>query len=400
MEPSGQLSFDDLTVRDTIKHIPGRTAYIDEFGSFGFDFSSQGASKYYILCAVIADDSTLDSLHAAVSKVKNDNGLANTEMKSSHVGNNYTRRNRILSQLLCIDFHVILLIADKQKFVEKSPLTQYKQTFIKYLHRYLYEALYHVYPKLKIIEDEVGSSEFQEAFRQYIADRRPQQNLFNEYDFDYCDSKDELLIQLADMVGGSIGHCLSNENAPNYMEMLKAKILTVEYFPFEGKPYWGTTSATMQKFDMNIYSLAIKCATDFIGCNRDNEAEDVRAQVAFLKYLLFHVQNVDPLHYVSSHQLLSVIQQHIERRVPRNFLYRQVVAPLRDKGVVIASCSHGYKIPICADDITTYLNQSHTIVSPMLHRMEICRNLILQSTENRLDVLDDPAFLKYKKYFD
>ena len=40
------------------------------------------------------------------------------------------------------------------------------------------------------------------------------------------------------------------------------------------------------------------------------------------------------------------------------------------------------------------------IVSPMLHRVEICRNLIKQQTNNALDVLDDPAFLKYKNYFD
>ena len=84
----------------------------------------------------------------------------------------------------------------------------------------------------------------------------------------------------------------------------------------------------------------------------------------------------------------------------RNFLYRKVIAPLRDEGVIIASSSHGYKIPISVEDIKTYLNSTHTIVSPMLHRIGICRALIQQQTRNQLDVLDDPAFLRYKKYFD
>lgn len=186
MEQLGQLTFENLIQRDVVKGMSGRTAYIDEFGSFGFDFALEGVSKYYVLCAVIVDDNDLESLHAAVAEVKNNNGFRNTEMKSSLVAKNYARRGRILSQLLYINFRVVLLIANKQKFVEASPLREYKQTFIKYLHRRLYESLYHVYPKLKIIEDEVGTSEFQASFRQYIADRRPEYNLFNEYDFDYC----------------------------------------------------------------------------------------------------------------------------------------------------------------------------------------------------------------------
>ena len=44
-------------------------------------------------------------------------------------------------------------------------------------------------PELKIIEDETGTTEFQESFKKYVSERRPQFNLLNEYDFDYCDSK-------------------------------------------------------------------------------------------------------------------------------------------------------------------------------------------------------------------
>jgi hypothetical protein len=36
----------------------------------------------------------------------------------------------------------------------------------------------------------------------------------------------------------------------------------------------------------------------------------------------------------------------------------------------------------------------------MLHRVEICRNLIFQQTDGELDILDNDAFIKYKKYFD
>lgn len=115
---------------------------------------------------------------------------------------------------------------------------------------------------------------------------------------------------------------------------------------------------------------------------------------------MFQVHNVDAHKYISSHQLLSVLDEYADKKVRPNYLYRRVIAPLRDAGVILASCAHGYKIPISVEDITTYFNQTHMIVSPMLHRVEICRNLIKQQTNNALDVLDDPAFLKYKNYFD
>ena len=95
-----------------------------------------------------------------------------------------------------------------------------------------------------------------------------------------------------------------------------------------------------------------------------------------------------------------MLEEYADTRIRLNYLYRRIIAPLRDAGVILASSSQGYKIPVSVEDITTYINQTHTVVSPMLHRIGICRNLIKQQTNNDLDVLDDPAFLKYKNYFD
>ena len=398
MIPNYQLTFDDLENQKAIQSQPSRTAFIDEYGNFGFDFTKDGTSKYYTLCAVIVEDTKLSSLHDAVNDVKNNNGLGNTEIKSSSLSSK--RRSRIIAQLLPIEFRVILLIADKQEFIKGSPLTEYKKSFIKYLHQRLYESLYHVYPKLKIIEDETGSTEFQESFKKYVANRRPQYNILNEYDFDYCNSKDELLVQLADLIGGSISHSLIDTNSPNYIEMLKGKILFIDEFPSKKEPYWGSTKPEDYKYNSDVYALSVKCANDFITRNNDDESDEKHVQVAFLRYLLFYVQNISPSRFLYSNQIISVLQEYTEHRITRNYLYRRVIAPLRDEGVIIASSSRGYKIPISIDDIKTYLNSTHTIVSPMLHRIGICRKLILQQTGNSMDILDDPAFIKYKKYFD
>jgi hypothetical protein len=112
------------------------------------------------------------------------------------------------------------------------------------------------------------------------------------------------------------------------------------------------------------------------------------------------VLNVNPTQYVYAQQIVSVLREFAPEGINRDFLYRRIVAPLRDDGVILASCNRGYKIPISVEDITIYLNQTHTVVAPMLHRMEKCRDLIKRATLNNMDVLDDPAFIQYKRYFD
>lgn len=96
---------------------PNRTAYIDEGGSFGFDFTTEGASKYYILCAVVVEETKIAELHNAINEIKKNNGFANTELKSSKIGSDNKRRTRIISQLLPIEFRIVLFIANKQEFI-------------------------------------------------------------------------------------------------------------------------------------------------------------------------------------------------------------------------------------------------------------------------------------------
>lgn len=394
-----QITIDDIERDAILSSMPGRSAYIDECGNFGFDFSNEGVSKKYILCAVIVKNSDLDYLHGQVTKVKKENGFQNAEMKSSAIGNNFRRRSKIVSELLTVNFRVILFIADKQAFYNGSPLTTYRKSFIKYLHQRLYNVLYTAYPKLKIIEDQIGSSEFQESFKNYVRENRPQ-NLFNDYDFDYTDSRDELFVQLADFIGGTISKAITDPDSPNYLEVLKGKIICTEEFPNTKGPYWGSTQEPAKYYDKEIYDLALYRANSFISEHEKDEFGETRLQVVALRYLLFNVQNIDALKYISSHQLLNILEEYAEAKIRLNYLYRRIIAPLRDAGVILASCSQGYKIPISAEDITTYINQTHSVVSPMLHRIGICRDLIKQQTNNNLDILDDPAFLRYKGYFD
>ena len=111
------------------------------------------------------------------------------------------------------------------------------------------------------------------------------------------------------------------------------------------------------------------------------------------------MRNINDSIYIHSSEITRVLSSISEQKVTRDYLYRRIVAPLRDAGVLIASSAHGYKIPTCVNDIYTYINQTSGIVSPMLSRIEKCRTLIKKQTDGTLDILDDPALTKFKRYF-
>ncbi|MBE6893533.1 MAG: DUF3800 domain-containing protein [Ruminococcaceae bacterium] len=393
-----QITFEQLDAQKALESQPGRTAFIDECGSFGFDFSSEGNSEYYILCAIVIKNSEIENLRETIKRVKNNNGFQNGEMKSSKI-DKYPRRTKIITELLDAKFEIFLLVADKQKFVEGSPLKNFKPSFIKYLHKLLYDVLHNSYQKLTIVEDEIGTTEFQESFKKYVKENTTK-NLFGEYDFDYSDSKESSLVQLADIIAGSINRVYIDPKSPNYREMLKSKIHAILNFPNNDEPYFSLTNPEDRKYDKDIFDLAIIRANMFIEKYKQDISAERKLQICLLKYLKMYACNYNAQKYISSWELLNHLEKLNGQRIKPNYLYRRIIAPLRDEGVILASCSHGYKLPVCVEDITTYLNQSHTVIYPMLQRMGMCRNLIKRSTDEELDVFDNSTFIKYKNYFE
>lgn len=392
-----QLSFEDIERNNSLASLPGRIAYIDESGNFGFNFGKDDVSTHYVVCAVVVNNEQIGEIEYKVDELRKNN-FGQGEMKSSSIGKNHSRRAKILTELLLLDFSLIILIADKQAFYKESPLADYKGSFVKYLHQKLYDSMYITYPKLKIIEDEYGSSEFQEGYRRYIRKHRPALNLFNEYDFDYVDSRNSNIVQIADIIAGSVMQHILDPEAPDILRIFSGKIRDIINFPKITIPYIaGTNSDT--SFDKQIYTLAEQCATNYIEKNNNSDEEDTRLRVLFLQQLVFTVRNLSDSKFIYSTEITRWLSSLSEKRVTRDYLYRRIIAPLRDAGVLIASSAHGYKIPTCVDDIYTYVNQTSGIVSPMLSRIEKCRNLICKQTDGSLDILDDPALTKFKRYF-
>lgn len=391
-----QITFEDLEIISKLSKQSGRTAFIDESGCFGFDFSNKGTSRYYIISAVIIKNDDIESIQKCVDNIRK-KYFGTGEMKSSSIENR--KRLNIIAEILPLNFKIFLLVADKQAFHDQKPLKEYKKSFIKYLHKVLYDCMYKLYPKLKIIEDETGSKEFQKGFKKYIENQRKELNLFDEYDFDFIDSRSNSLVQLADIISGSIAKAYTDLCATNYREILRGKILHIENFPNKNLLNSNNIMIMDPRFNKDIYLLADRCANHYINKHYKEDDIEKRMQVAFLRHLLFEL-NIDAYTYISSHQIVSILSDYSDLKISRDFFYRRIIAPLRDAGVIIASCPQGYKIPTCIEDIRKYLHQTDTVISPMLQRIGKCRDLIMQYTDNAIDILDDNDFNKYRNYFD
>ncbi len=391
-----QITMDDIQQAKLVAAQPRRRAYVDESGSFGFDFSKEGTSLYYVVCAVIVKDENIPAIESKIEELRN-TLFGGKEMKSSSIGSNHSRRAKVLTELLLLDYQLVVMVADKRKFYEDSPLTEYKPVFKKFLNQRLYDAMYLAYPKLKIVEDEYGTDEFQQGYRRYVQDHRPSVNMFNEYDFDYVDSKHSSIVQIADIMAGSVMQHLLDPGAPDVLRIFQGRIADIVKFPDDYKIYKPNTKPT--EHDNAIYQLACKCATDYINENKDSKDEEVRLRSLFLRVLLYNVRMFSSSRYVHSSEIVQELSRLTEKRVTKDYLYRRIVAPLRDDGVLIASSTHGYKIPTQAADIATYVNQTASVVGPMLSRIGKCRSQIQKATDGQLDILDDPTLIGYKRFF-
>ncbi len=110
-----QLTFEDIEKQRLIEQEPTRYAFVDEYGGFGFDFSKENTSKYFILCAVITRAANLGKLSDAVSSIRS-KFFSGNEMKSSGIGKNDKRRTVVLTEIIQLDFKCIILVADKEEF--------------------------------------------------------------------------------------------------------------------------------------------------------------------------------------------------------------------------------------------------------------------------------------------
>ena len=379
-------------------------AFTDESGAFGWDLTNQNVSTHFVISAILVNEDDLDSLRSAVEEVRLKH-FQTGEMKSSGVGKNHERRKRILADLQLLPFSVFSVVFDKRELINSKGL-HFKQSFYKFMNNIVHKELRHAFIKLTIVADEIGGSEYMKSFSNYVSEKQDIPDLFGEANFYFQNSTNDVLIQLADFISGTIAYEYDEHrkttDTPIFHKMIDKKITRIEVYPKNYETYCVDTSALAQEYDPKIANLCLKQAVEFINKHDEDDDEEVRAQIIVLKYLLFRFMNNDLRDYIPTKELKNQLANTTFSDVSTQTFRTRIIGKLRDNGVIISgsSAKKGYKIPAKESELFDFINHGTAIIIPMMERLKKCRDLVKLATTNELDLFDKTEYSSLKKYFD
>ncbi len=362
-----------------------RHVFIDESGDPYIDLQKKGVSDYFVITAIIVPSSKYNDYNKqARSIIKKYFGTA--EMKSSTIGGNTRRREMIINSLASIPFKHYSQVIDKSEILIDSGLS-FKKTFVKFIHRSIYQQLLQAYSQLTVIADEYGTSEFMQEFGRYLEKRLPK-NLFRSSTFQYGNSKDYPFIQVGDMISGTLARIYSRKDPVSLISPILKNTIIVDEWPPKSPIIESKSSDEIYlKYDKLVRNQAVNQAKIFIDQFTKNEDYFIQAQIAAVRYLLFHYRSIDPEGYITTaalhHHLMELGYEMSER-----MLRAKVIGYLRDKSVFIVSSTKGIKIPVNVDELIKFAKQVDDRIRPYLNRLQIIRKHFLLSSDSELDIVD------------
>lgn len=364
-------------------------AFIDESGNHDLNIEKNGTSDYFLVAAIILNESDIDKVTIEVEKIRKKH-FQTGEIKSNGIKNNdqHQRRIRILSDILTLDFKFYALAVKKSDVIKDSGL-QHKPTFFKFCNSLLYKQLFRSHAELKIFADEHGNREFIESFKKYI-ETRHKPDLFWGSDIDMIDSKNNVLIQLADFVVGSLAQIYEQKGNPALREiclrLIKEKALHIIEWPTKYQTHFAPLIQS-NEFDSLIYTHSLAQADIFI--NENEEAFDIetKLQTAVLRHLVFISRFDEDRSYISTNEILDHLRSLGFSEINEQAIRSTIIAKLRDRGVLISSCNQGYKIPKKYEDLIDFVNRVNGLVLPLIERLRKARNSYLQASLGKTDLL-------------
>ncbi len=366
--------------------IGSRHVFVDESGDPSMNVAASGTSNYFVLTAVIVESQALQAANLRVQQIV-DRFFPAGELKSSSVGGNTRRRRDILGALTDVPFKHYSHVIDKSKILVDSPL-RVPRTVLKFINRAMYSRLVESFSDLHVVADEHGTSEFMLGFADYLSRRLPRR-LFETSSFTFADSRSTPLIQVADIIAGSILRAYSGRDEIDVLDPLHQKTILIDEWPPQ-VPLPGPLFdlPDQDRLDYFVRLQAVRQVESFIDENSGTRDRETEAQVAAAQYLLYHFRAIDPEEYVTTarlHDHLLGSGFDLSSRAVRE----RVIGRLRDQGVVIASGRRGIKLPFCVNDLHAYADMVASIVVPYLRRLEKARKSFLLATEGRMDIVSN-----------
>ncbi len=368
-------------------------AFIDEFGNSDLNILSKGCTSHFIITAIIVDESNLIDLENEIEKIRQNN-FQTGPIKSRTIGSNDDKRIKLLRDLAIIEFSVLAFIVNKKNIVSEG--LKFKQSFYKFLNSKVHDELIGTYPLLQITADNYGSPEFMAGFKDYVQ-KKHSLDLFNYNDFGFASSRSDLLIQLADFIGGTIARAFDDtvlsSRGNEFIQILSDRMRVVEW-PKITKHFEFNGMATEEEnaFATAIGNAAIQSAEVYLDSNNDSNDPLSSLRRDCIKFLLFQFRYIGALKYASSHEIRRNISIGYKKLVSENSFRIGLIGHLRDSGVLISSSPHGYKLPCRIEDCQDFINKSSSTIIPMLKRINIFKNKVRMATNGQINILNKKGY--------
>ncbi|KAA5538326.1 DUF3800 domain-containing protein [Paenimyroides baculatum] len=365
-------------------------AFADEFGNNSFRFNTE--STHFIIAAIIVNYEDLPEFYENIENIRK-KYFQTGEIKSSKIKGNYKRRELILKDIVKLKFNIYSVVVDKTKLFGEG--FKFKKSFYKYLNGILYKELFKTFPKLELKVDEHGGNDFMLEFKNYV-----QQNhistLFEGSEFLVNKSHNELGVQVADLIAGTLGYIFDehkkSEYSETFMNIISKRLISINQFP---KPYLIQEYTIDDNFNQTITDLSLRSIFDYLDTILiDNQQK--QDSVNFLKLLVRYHESNHFKNYTTAQEFINHLNVNRETNISKE-QFVNMIGNLRDKGILIGSSREGYKIPANYLEVKKYVQHGNSIIMPLLRRINVCRESILLATNKELDILDDPEFEKLKE---
>jgi len=363
-------------------------AFIDESGSYGFSFKNH--DTYFVVTAVLVEQGEKTKILEDTFIGIRTKLFRGAEVKSSKIKD--STRTKIFSALKDLNFSYYSLIIDKRSIYDDSGIRNWRASFYKFLYRQLYEKLYSTFSNITCYADELIDKKFIAGLKLYI-EKETQNTLFQQVSF--TNSKDTHLIQLADLIAGTLNRYFSKKSKLDLSTLLIDKNIGSIVWPDE-KTFYYTHFEDDGLFTNEITRLSLLRADAFIEKFKKTSDPDIMLRVKMLEYLKDVFNYRGKYTYVHGAEIISYLSLGYPVKITDNYFKTNIVAPLRDSDVLITSNRNGYKLPACKKDIYDFFEMFFANIDPMVKRIKNCYDSIKTATTNQLDLLQDEKF-KYLK---
>ncbi len=378
-------------------------AFVDEFGAFGYDFSNSGCTTHFIISAIIVDRDNLPIVANGVSAIRQ-KYFQQGEIKSSKIGKNHKRRITIINELKQLPFQIFAFVCDKQKVYENSGL-RFKKSFYKFLNNIVYQELRIAYSNLAITADEIGDNDYLQSFAEYVKSKEIPLDLFDNSQFRFENSKYNVILQLADVISGSLAYHYDERKkldaeGYNYISILGDKILRIKVFPETFETFNVNQNDHNPEYNPEIADICYRKAKYFIEINSKTEDVETKQQIAILNYLLFRFMNKSPRKYIPTKELINQLVYLGYEKMSLQTFRNKIIAKLRDNEVIISSSTGGYKIPSTEKELYDFVNHGKSIIMPMISRLKTCNDVIRMGTDGKINLFEKAEYNSLSKMFE